>query len=72
MFHYDKLLHMYLALNDDLLTGYNVLQDLFRHDMKFIFNEALRFIEKISSHLCGSNSELLHEVGRSYGKWRFE
>lgn len=72
MFHYDKLLRMCLALNDDLLTGYNILQDLFRYDMRFTFDEALRFIERISLNLRDAHSELLHAVGRSYHKWRVE
>jgi transposase len=63
---------MCLALNDDLLTGYNILQDLFRYDMRFTFDEALRFIERISLNLRDAHSELLHAVGRSYHKWRVE
>ena len=72
MFHYDRLLRMSLALNIDLLTGYNILQDLFRYDMKFTFDEALSFINRISENLRHANSELLHAVGRSYHKWRVE
>ena len=72
MFHYDRLLRMSLALNIDLLTGYNILQDLFRYDMKFTFDEALSFINRISENLNHANSELLHAVGRSYHKWRVE
>lgn len=72
MFHYDRLLRMSLALNIDLLTGYNILQDLFRYDMNFTFDEALSFINRISENLRHANSELLHAVGRSYHKWRVE
>lgn len=72
MFHYDCLLRMSLALNIDLLTSYNILQDLFRHDMKFTFDEALSFINRISENLRHANSELLHAFGRSYHKWRVE
>jgi transposase len=72
MFHYDRLLRMSLALNIDLLTGYNILQDLSRYDMKFTFDEALSFINRISENLRHANSELLHAVGRSYHKWQVE
>jgi len=40
--------------------------------MKFIFDEALSFINRISENLRHANSELLHAVGRSYHKWRVE
>ena len=72
IFHYDNLLRRCLSLNIDLLTAYNILQDLFRYDMKFTYDEALAFIERITLNLRESRSELLHAIARSYHKWRFE
>lgn len=40
IFHYDYLLRRCLSLNIDLLTAYNILQDLFRYDIE-VFTKLL-------------------------------
>lgn len=71
-YHFDELLRYSLQLNHDLFTAYNILQDLFRYDLRFTFDEALLFIQRIANNLRATNSPLLHAVGDSYHKWRYE
>ncbi len=71
-YHFDELLRYSLQLNNDLFTAYNILQDLFRYDLRFTYDEALLFIQRISTNLADTSSPLLHAVGDSYHKWRFE
>ncbi len=72
LFHYDELLRRSLNLNPDLYLAYNSLQDLYRYEQKFTYDEALRFIERIRDNLLESSNELLKSTGRSFHKWRFE
>lgn len=72
MFHYDELMRRSLALNIDLYLAYNTLQDLYRYEQKFTYDEALRFVERIRDNLLDSTNELLKATGRSFHKWRFE
>jgi transposase len=71
-YHFDELLRYSLQLNSDLHTAYNILQDLFMYDLKFTYDEALLFVKRITDNLRATNSPLLHAVGNSYHKWRFE
>lgn len=71
-FHYNVLLDHCLELNKDLHSAYNTLQDLFMYELKFTYDEALVFIERIRDNLIFSSNELLKETGRSFHKWRFE
>lgn len=71
-YHYDELLRSSLLLNKDLHTAYNILQDLFRYDLKFTYDEALLFIDRISFNLKATSSPLIQAVGDSYHKWRYE
>lgn len=72
MFHYDDLLNRSIHLNQSLWTAHNTLQDLLNYQDKYTFDEALRFIERITNNLKNVASPLIQEVGRSYHKWRVE
>ena len=72
LFHYDYLLNRCIRQNSSLWTSYNTLQDMFRYDAKFTFDEALVFLKRISDNLINCESPIVREVGRSYHKWRFE
>jgi transposase len=56
MFHYDELLHRSIRLNSSLWSAHNTLQDLLNYQDKYTFDEALRFIERISQNLLQSQS----------------
>ena len=71
-YHFDELLRYSLKLNIDLFTAYNTLQDFLRYDLKFTYDEALLLIQRIANNLRSTDSPLLHKVGDSYQKWRFE
>lgn len=72
MFHYDVLLKRCICQNQSLWSAYNSLQDLLNYHDKSTFDEALRFIGRISQNLQCCESPLIKEVGRSYHKWRVE
>lgn len=72
MLHYDELLKRCIRLNPALWSAHNSLQDLFNYQLRYTFDEALLFIERISSNLKNCESPIIQEVGRSYHKWRFE
>ncbi len=54
------------------MAAHNSLHDLFNYQLRYTFDEALLFIERISSNLKNCESPIIQEVGRSYHKWRFE
>lgn len=70
--HYDDLLFRCLKLDDNLWTGYNILQELFRYTDYWTFEEALSFVLRISKRLEESDSKFLKAVGRTYHTWRIE
>lgn len=72
MFHYDHLISRCIKLSPSLWTAYNTLQDMFKYDAKYTFDEALLFLKRISDNLINSEALIIREVGRSYHKWRFE
>lgn len=72
MFHYDELLKRCIRLNSSLWSAHNTLQDLLNYQTKYTFDEALKFVERISNILQNCDSPLIKEVGRSYYKWRIE
>jgi len=72
MFHYDELLKRCIRLNSSLWSAHNTLQDLLNYQTKYTFDEALKFVERISNNLQNCDSPLIKEVGRSYYKWRIE
>ena len=72
MFHYDELLKHCICLNPSLWSAHNTLQDLLNYQLKYTFDEALKFIGRISSNLQNCESPLIKEVGRSFHKWRVE
>ena len=72
MFHYYELLKRCIRLNSSLWSAHNTLQDLLNYQTKYTFDEALKFVERISNNLQNCDSPLIKEVGRSYYKWRIE
>ena len=72
MFHYDELLKRCIRLNPSLWSAHNTLQDLLNYQLKYTFDEALGFVQRISSNLLNCESPIIKEVGRSYHKWRVE
>ena len=72
MIHYDELLKSCIRLNPSLWSAHNTLQDLYNYQNKYTFDEALMFIQRISTNLKNCESPLIEEVGRSYHKWRVE
>jgi transposase len=72
MFHYDELLKRYIRLNPSQWSAHNALQNLLNYQLRYTFDEALKFIERISLNLKKCESPIIQEVGRSYHKWRFE
>jgi len=72
MLHYDHLVSRCIKLNPSLWTAYNTLQDMFRYDAKYTFDEALLFIKRISDNLITCEALIAKETGRSYHKWRYE
>lgn len=72
MFHYDELLKRCIQLNPSLWSAYNTLQDLLNYQSKYTFDEAMRFLQRITNNLLQCESPIIQEVGRSYHKWRVE
>ncbi|NCA95948.1 MAG: hypothetical protein EOM74_03110 [Methanomicrobia archaeon] len=72
MLHYDYLVSYCIKLNSSLWTAYNTLQDMFKYDAKYTFDEALLLLKRISDKLLNCESPIAKEVGRSYHKWRYE
>ena len=48
MFHYDELLKRCIRLNPSLWSAHNALQDLLNYQLRYTFDEALKFIEDIT------------------------
>ena len=69
-YHFDELVSSCIKLNRDLLTAYNILQDLYRYDQKNNFKESMEFVEFIAKRLINSDNNILESVGRTYMKWR--
>ena len=69
-YHFDELVDSCVKLNGDLLTAYNILQDLYRYDQKINFKEALEFVEFIAKRLADSGNDVLDSVGKTYRKWK--
>ena len=70
-YHFTDLVFSCIKLNRDLLSAYNILQDLFHYSEKRNYNDALNFISYISDRLVSSNHSLLIPVGKTYDKWKF-
>lgn len=69
-YHFDELVSSCVKLDGDLLTAYNILQDLYRYNQKVNFKEALEFVEFISKRLIDSGNDSLASVGKTYRKWK--
>lgn len=69
-YHFEDLVFDCVKLDPVFLKAYNILQDLYRYDQSLSFNDALSFIDFISSRLIDSDDDILMSVGRTYHKWR--
>lgn len=70
--HYTDMVFDGIKKYDDLLEGYNILQDLYHYNRNDTFTESLKFIDYISNRLIDTGYDILMSVGRSYKKWRVE
>lgn len=70
--HYTDIVFDCIKKYDDLLTAYNILQDLYYYNRNDTFIESLAFIDNIADRLKISGIDLLSSVGKSYEKWRIE
>lgn len=70
--HYTDMVFEGVKKYEDLLTAYNILQDLYHYARNDTFQESLNFIDYMSDRLKESGSDLLYSVGKSYEKWRIE
>lgn len=69
-YHFDDLVFNCLLLDNQLLTAYNALQDLYHYKENFYtFQEAYNFIDHISKRLLLCDDESLQKVGMTYKKW---
>lgn len=72
-YNFDDLVFKCVLNDKDLLSGYNVLQDLFHYrEQYYSFYEALNFVDIIVDRLLLSGNELLETVGYTYRRWRVE
>ena len=72
VFHYSDLIFRCIQLRMDLWIGYDALQEIFRYSQYATYEEALKFVERMSNKLTNSPYEDLNSVGRTYHKWRYE
>ena len=72
VFHYSDLIFRCIQLRMDLWIGYDALQEIFRYSEYATYEEALKFVERMSNKLTNSPYEDLNSVGRTYHKWRYE
>ena len=68
-YHFDDLVFECVQSDPDLLTAYNILQDLYKYNQKNNFQEAIDFVRFISDRLIQSDNDYLISVGRTYKKW---
>jgi len=70
--HYSDMVFDCVKRYKDLLTAYNILQDLYHYNRNDTLQESLEFIDSIADRLKLTGIDLLESVGRSYTKWRVE
>ena len=70
--HYTDMVFEGIKRYKDLLTAYNILQDLYHYNRNDSFQESLKFVDYISNRLKESGIDELETVGKSYEKWRVE
>ena len=70
--HYSDMVFDCVKKYDDLLTAYNILQDLYHYNRNDTFMESLKFIDNLAERLKLTGIELLETVGISYTKFRVE
>lgn len=68
--HFDHLVSQCVTSDKDLLTAYNILQDIYRYNQHSNFKEAYDFITFISDRLINSDNDILISVGKTYRKWK--
>lgn len=72
VFHYSDLVFRCIQLRMDLWVGYDALQEIFRYSQYATYEEALKFVERMSNKLTNSPCDDLKAVGKTYHKWRYE
>ena len=70
--NYNDLVFKFIQLRMDLWIGYDALQEIFRYSEYATYEEALKFIERMSTKLLNSLNDDLKSVGRTYHRWRYE
>ena len=70
-YHFDDLVFECLKYDNELRTGYNILQDFYHYYLKRNYDEALNFIKFISDRCIDSNNSKLVKVGDTFLKWRY-
>ena len=61
-----------VKLNDNLLTGYNALQELFSFQKNMTYIKSQECFNWLINKLISSSSQLLIKAGETYKKWLIE
>lgn len=61
-----------VKLNDNLLTGYNALQELFSFQKNMTYTKSQECFNWLINKLISSSSQLLIKAGETYKKWLIE
>lgn len=70
--HYSDMVFECAKQYNDLLSAYNILQDLYHYNRKDTFMESLKFIDDISERLMLTGIQALETVGTTYTRYRVE
>ena len=70
--HYTDMVFDCVKQYSDLLSAYNILQDLYHYNRNDTFMESLRFIDNIAERLKLACIKELETVGNTYTKYRVE
>lgn len=70
--HYTDMVFDCVKQYDDLLTAYNILQDLYHYNRNDTFTESLKFIDMIAERLKLTGIHELETIGTTYTKFRVE
>ena len=67
--HFTDMVFDCIKKDQDFWDGYAILQELLTYGRYRSFEDALKFIRRISNKLLTSNSDKLKQVGKTYTKW---